>query len=88
MARKKRVSKPKSVLTTSDVAKVCQVSSRIVTQWHDKGLLEGYLLPGSKHRRFTKANVIAFMERQKMPQDMIDRIKAGFPDPEMVTVGV
>lgn len=88
MARKKRVSKPKSVLTTSDVAKVCQVSPRIVTQWHDKGLLEGYLLPGSKHRRFTKANVIAFMERQKMPQEMIDKIRVSFPDPDLVAVGV
>lgn len=63
--------KTKDVLTTSDVAKICRVSTRIVTRWFDKKLLKGYLLPGSTHRRFITKEVESFMVAQGMPAEWL-----------------
>ena len=64
--------KNKDVFTTSDVAKICRVSTRIVTKWFDTEILDGYRLPGSKHRRFTYANIHSFMAAQNMPIEWLD----------------
>jgi len=60
------------VFTTSDVATICRVSTRIVTKWFDSKMLDGYRLPGSKHRRFTKKNIRDFMRKQEMPEEWLD----------------
>ena len=59
------------VFTTSDVAKICRVSTRIVTKWFDGGDLTGYRLPGSKHRRFTETQIKDFMVKNEMPTEWL-----------------
>jgi hypothetical protein len=63
----------KDVFTTSDVAKICRVSTRIVTKWFDDDILSGYRLPGSKHRRFTYDQIRSFMAKQDMPLEWLDQ---------------
>src|SRR5688572_17759958 len=41
-------SKVKDVLTTGEVAKICNVAPRTVSKWFDSGALRGYRIPGSK----------------------------------------
>src|SRR5579862_2648637 len=41
----------KDVLTTGEVAKICNVAPRTVSKWFDSGALTGYRIPGSKDRR-------------------------------------
>ncbi len=55
------------VFTTGNVARLCQVSPRTVTIWFDKGLLEGYRLPGSTDRRITRSSLVKFLEANGMP---------------------
>ena len=43
--------KGKDVLTTGEVAKICNVAPRTVSKWFDSGALTGYRIPGSKDRR-------------------------------------
>lgn len=64
--------KNNDVYTTSDVAKICRVSTRIVTKWFDADILKGYRLPSSKHRRFTYDNIRNFMAKQDMPLQWLD----------------
>lgn len=64
--------KNNDVFTTSDVATICRVSTRIVTKWFDNKMLDGYRLPGSKHRRFTYKNIRSFMDVYEMPVERLD----------------
>ena len=64
--------KRKNVFTTSDVAEICQVSTRVVTKWYDTDLLDGFRLPGSKHRRFTYENIKNFMTDEGMPVEWLE----------------
>lgn len=54
------------VLTTGDVARICQVAPRTASKWIDSGDLEGYRLPGSKDRRTTRAQFVRFLNRRGM----------------------
>jgi hypothetical protein len=40
------MAKGKNVLTTGDVAKICNVAPRTVSKWFDSGQLKGYRIPG------------------------------------------
>jgi excisionase family DNA binding protein len=59
----------KDVLTTGEVAKICNVASRTVSKWFDSGQLEGYRIPGSKDRRIPVANLMTFMKLHNIPMD-------------------
>ena len=59
----------KDVLTTGEVAKICNVASRTVSKWFDSGQLEGYRIPGSKDRRIPVANLLTFMKAHNIPMD-------------------
>jgi two-component system response regulator VicR len=65
-------------LTTGQIAKVCQVSSRTVTAWIDNGKLLGYRLPsGGKKgsgadRRVQRRHLETFMAENGMP---VERLK-------------
>src|SRR5512140_1444860 len=48
----------KDVLTTGEVAKICNVAPRTVSKWFDSGSLKGYKIPGSKDRRIPVAQLI------------------------------
>ncbi len=59
----------KDVLTTGEVAKICNVASRTVSKWFDSGQLRGYRIPGSKDRRIPVSNLIKFMKGHGIPMD-------------------
>ena len=59
--------KLKDVLTTGEVAKICNVAPRTVSKWFDSGALTGYRIPGSKDRRIPLAQLIKFMKHHGMP---------------------
>jgi len=56
-----------NILTTGEAARICNVSTRTVQQWFDKGLLKGYTLPGSGDRRIPKTELKSFMQKYKIP---------------------
>jgi excisionase family DNA binding protein len=57
----------KDVLTTGEVAKICNVAPRTVSKWFDSGALTGYRIPGSKDRRIPMTQLIRFMKHHGMP---------------------
>jgi excisionase family DNA binding protein len=59
----------KDVLTTGEVAKICNVASRTVSKWFDSGQLKGYRIPGSKDRRIPVSSLIKFMKSHGIPMD-------------------
>lgn len=60
------------VLTTGQVAEICQVAPRTVSKWFDSGELKGYRVPGSKDRRIPVDDLIRFMRRHGMPLGVLD----------------
>ena len=65
------MAKGKNVLTTGDVAKICNVAPRTVSKWFDNGHLKGYRIPGSKDRRIPSSELIRFMKMHNMPTDAL-----------------
>jgi excisionase family DNA binding protein len=61
------MAKGKNVLTTGDVAKICNVAPRTVSKWFDSGQLKGYRIPGSKDRRIPVNELVRFMKQNNMP---------------------
>lgn len=61
------MAKGKNVLTTGDVAKICNVAPRTVSKWFDSGQLKGYRIPGSKDRRIPLSELVRFMKAHNMP---------------------
>ncbi len=59
----------KDVLTTGEVAKICNVASRTVSKWFDSGQLRGYRIPGSKDRRIPVGSLVKFMKSHGIPMD-------------------
>ncbi|MFG0331278.1 MAG: response regulator [Phycisphaerales bacterium] len=59
----------KDVLTTGEVAKICNVAPRTVSKWFDSGQLKGYRIPGSKDRRIPLNALIKFMKAHGIPLD-------------------
>lgn len=62
-----QATKTKDVLTTGEVAKICNVAPRTVSKWFDTGALVGYRIPGSKDRRIPLPQLIRFMKHHGMP---------------------
>jgi excisionase family DNA binding protein len=59
----------RDVLTTGEVAKICNVAPRTVSKWFDSGTLKGYRIPGSKDRRIPVAQLLKFMKAHGIPFD-------------------
>ncbi len=64
--------RPKDVLTTGEVAKICNVAPRTVSKWFDGGKLRGYRIPGSKDRRIPLAQLVRFMRAHGIPLNGLD----------------
>ena len=64
--------KKKDVLTTGQVAQICNVAPRTVTKWFDAGQLKGYRIPGSRDRRIPTSELIKFMKAHDMPTDALE----------------
>jgi CheY-like chemotaxis protein len=65
------MAKGRNVLTTGDVARICNVAPRTVSKWFDSGQLHGYRIPGSKDRRIPVNELIRFMKANNMPTDAL-----------------
>jgi len=65
------MAKGKNVLTTGDVARICNVAPRTVSKWFDSGQLKGYRIPGSKDRRIPLTELIRFMRANNMPTEAL-----------------
>jgi excisionase family DNA binding protein len=61
------MAKGKNVLTTGDVARICNVAPRTVSKWFDEGQIKGYKIPGSKDRRIPISELSRFMKANNMP---------------------
>jgi len=61
------MAKGKNVLTTGEVAKICNVAPRTVSKWFDSGRLKGYRIPGSKDRRIPIHELARFMKAHNIP---------------------
>lgn len=57
----------KTVMTTGEVAKICNVAPRTVSKWFDAGYLNGYRIPGSKDRRIPLDQLVRFMRAHGIP---------------------
>lgn len=66
------MAKPKDVLTTGQVAKICNVAPRTVSKWFDNGQLRGYRIPGSKDRRIPLSHLVRFMKAHGIPLNGLD----------------
>ncbi|MCK5271926.1 MAG: response regulator [Sedimentisphaerales bacterium] len=64
--------KKKDVLTTGQVAKICNVAPRTVSKWFDSGQLRGYRIPGSKDRRIPLSQLVRFMRAHGIPLNGLD----------------
>jgi len=65
------MAKGKNVLTTGDVARICNVAPRTVSKWFDSGQLKGYRIPGSKDRRIPLNELVRFMKANNMPTEIL-----------------
>jgi excisionase family DNA binding protein len=66
------MSRPKDVLTTGEVARICNVAPRTVSKWFDTGKLRGYRIPGSKDRRIPLQQLVRFMRTHGIPLNGLD----------------
>ncbi len=84
------MSRQKDILTTGEVAKVCNVAPRTVSKWFDSGQLRGYRIPGSKDRRIPLNSLIRFMKAHNIPLDglMSGRTRVLIVDEESEIVNV
>jgi len=62
----------KDVLTTGQVARICQVAPRTVSKWFDSGELRGYRVPGSRERRIPKKELLRFMRAYGFPMERLE----------------
>ena len=79
----------KDVLTTGEVAKICNVAPRTVSKWFDSGQLKGYRIPGSKDRRIPLDELTRFMRSHGIPMQGLSsgkiRVLIVDGDPEVVS---
>jgi excisionase family DNA binding protein len=54
-------------LTTGEVARMLQLSRSLICWYIDNGILPGYRIPGSGHRRVRLLDLSRFAERYKIP---------------------
>ena len=57
----------KTVYTTGEAARLCQVSQQTIIRCFDAGQLQGYLVPGSRYRRIPRENLWEFMHKHNIP---------------------
>ncbi len=65
----------RQVLTTGEVAKLCNVAPRTVSKWFDSGELRGFRIPGSRDRRIPVEQLLRFMRDHGIPLDGLDTSK-------------
>jgi hypothetical protein len=59
--------KKAEIFTTGDVARICCISIAKVISLFDQGLLKGFKIPGSSHRRIPRKSLIEFIKKYNLP---------------------
>lgn len=62
----------KTVFTTGEVARICNVSQQTVIRCFDNGRLKGFRVPGSRFRRIPRESLISFMKANAIPLEHLD----------------
>lgn len=62
----------KTIFTTGEVAKICNLSQQTIIRCFDNGRLRGYRVPGSKFRRIPRDALIQFMKEHSIPLDQLE----------------
>ena len=75
----------KTVLTTGEVARHCQVSSETVANWIRNGKLTAYKTPG-QHRRIRLDDFAQFLHSHDMPPYLVDESIADEPERRLLVV--
>ncbi|OGY36434.1 MAG: hypothetical protein A3E36_03505 [Candidatus Andersenbacteria bacterium RIFCSPHIGHO2_12_FULL_45_11b] len=57
----------RTIFTTGEVAKICNVSTGTVVRWFKNMGLRGYTIPGGSHRRIPREYLIRFLKENGMP---------------------
>lgn len=55
------------VFTSGQLAYICGVSSALVLKWCEYKLIDSHTVPNSKHRRFLRGDVVAFVREHGLP---------------------
>jgi hypothetical protein len=61
-------------LSTGQISELTGVKVTIIQRQFDRGLLKGFHVPGSNHRRVPVANVREWMVNLNIPTDKLDRL--------------
>lgn len=59
------------VFTTSEVAQITGLSTSHVLRLFDRGQIDGWRIPGSRHRRIPREALVKFMKESNIPDDWI-----------------
>ena len=62
----------KSVYTTGEVSRICNVSQQTVIRCFDNGKLKGFRVPGSRFRRIPRESLLNFMKEHGIPLDHLE----------------
>lgn len=60
--------------TTGEVATLLRLSQQTVIRAFDTGQLKGFKIPGSKHRRITREQLISFIREKELPFGDAERL--------------
>lgn len=66
-----RIRKESAMLTTGDVARATGLSIQKIGQLVDAGVLKGFKIPGSTHRRIHRDDFVKFCEQYNIPVDLM-----------------
>ena len=61
----------KTVFTTGEAAKICQISQQTIIRCFDNGTLKGFRVPGSKFRRIPWGELYVFMKDNDIPLEWL-----------------
>ena len=62
----------KTVFTTGEAAKICNVSQQTIIRCFDSGQLKGFRVPGSRFRRIPRDVLYRFMKDNGIPTDSLE----------------
>lgn len=57
----------KKIFTTGEAATICKLSLQTIVRLFDSGELEGFKVPGSRHRRIPRESLIKLLKDNGMP---------------------
>ncbi len=67
--------KSRNIFTTGEISKICNVAQRTAIKWFDEGIIDGYIIPGTKDRRVPFNSLLEFMKKNKMPFDLFYQVE-------------